>query len=259
MCPVGEMIPGMAYLVRRLLENTSNEGWLLAANADENASRDQLLAPPAAGRLNRVNGAAGATGIAPDILSEIAAERHELTPAEPGVGDGKPFFNEPMRDLSTERGRELIAAGIAKASIPVVANDRTPEQGLQMVGEAYDAYPAWRDTDPVEKRARVLTEAAAAMRARRDELTGIIIKENGKTWAEADADTCEAIDFCEYYARMAAGSVPPEAAREVHRRARRDLEPAVGRRGGDEPLELPARDLLRDDDGGAGDGQHGRS
>ncbi len=198
--PVGEMIPGMAYLVRRLLENTSNEGWLLAANAG-NASRDQLLAPPAPGKAPQVNGAAGTSSVAPDILAE-AAVRHGLTPAEPGVGDGKPFFNEPMRDLSTERGRELIAAGIARASIPVVANDRTPEQGLAMVGEAHDAFPAWRDTD-VLARARVLTEAAATMRARRDELTGIVIKENGKPWADADADVCEAIDFCEYYARMA--------------------------------------------------------
>ncbi len=30
--PVGEMIPGMAYLVRRLLENTSNESWLRAGS-----------------------------------------------------------------------------------------------------------------------------------------------------------------------------------------------------------------------------------
>ena len=48
-------------------------------------------------------------------------------------------------------------------------------------------------------------KAAAAMRARRDELCGVIIREAGKTWREADGDICEAIDFCEYYARQAAG------------------------------------------------------
>jgi RHH-type transcriptional regulator, proline utilization regulon repressor / proline dehydrogenase / delta 1-pyrroline-5-carboxylate dehydrogenase len=42
------------------------------------------------------------------------------------------------------------------------------------------------------------------MRQRRDELSAVMIKEAGKTWREADADTCEAIDFCEYYARQAA-------------------------------------------------------
>ena len=40
------------------------------------------------------------------------------------------------------------------------------------------------------------------MRERRDELAGIIMREAGKTWREADGDVCESIDFCEYYARM---------------------------------------------------------
>src|SRR5207249_4912528 len=47
--PVGEMIPGMAYLVRRLLENTSNESWLKAGFLD-NADPALLLAPPSATR-----------------------------------------------------------------------------------------------------------------------------------------------------------------------------------------------------------------
>ena len=46
-CPVGELLPGMAYLVRRLLENTSNEGFL-ANRFAKGASRDQLLKNPAA-------------------------------------------------------------------------------------------------------------------------------------------------------------------------------------------------------------------
>src|SRR5438093_10070838 len=33
-CPVGELLPGMSYLVRRLLENTSNEGFLKAKFSD---------------------------------------------------------------------------------------------------------------------------------------------------------------------------------------------------------------------------------
>ena len=43
--PVGEMIPGMAYFVRRLLENTSNQSWLRAGFSDE-VSDDVLLASP---------------------------------------------------------------------------------------------------------------------------------------------------------------------------------------------------------------------
>src|SRR5947209_3592069 len=44
-CPVGELLPGMSYLVRRLLENTSNEGFL-RAKFSENVSEDQLLRDP---------------------------------------------------------------------------------------------------------------------------------------------------------------------------------------------------------------------
>ena len=42
--PVGAVVPGMAYLVRRLLENTSNQSWFIKGERIE--SHDQLLAPP---------------------------------------------------------------------------------------------------------------------------------------------------------------------------------------------------------------------
>ncbi len=71
-----------------------------------------------------------------------------------------------------------------------------------MITRANNAFPAWRDFDPI-KRAEVLTRLANKMRARRDELSAIVSKEARKIWPEADADVCEAIDFCEYYARHA--------------------------------------------------------
>jgi proline dehydrogenase len=43
-CPVGELVAGMAYLVRRLLENTSNESFL--HEQARGVSVDELLAPP---------------------------------------------------------------------------------------------------------------------------------------------------------------------------------------------------------------------
>ncbi len=190
--PVGEMIPGMAYLVRRLLENTSNESWLKAGFLD-NADPMELLAPPAA---------KGLTQAPPKDLYEVAPERHQMSPAIPGIGDGRAFFNESFRDFSQKPVRETFAAAIARATVPRVANDRTPEQAGAMVAEAFKAFPAWRDFDP-RRRAKALILAAEAMRRQRDALSGVMIKEAGKTWREADADVCEAIDFCEYYARMA--------------------------------------------------------
>ncbi|HYE62973.1 MAG TPA: proline dehydrogenase family protein [Phycisphaerales bacterium] len=195
--PVGEMIPGMAYLVRRLLENTSNESWLKAGFMD-NADAGALLRAPAAPV------SANPAAVKQEQLS--SPERHMLTPAVKGVGEGsakgRPFFSEPMRDFADAKQRANFAAAIARATVPRVANDRTPQQGAEMVARAHKAFPAWRDVEP-RVRASVLTKAAALMREQRDGLAGVMIKEAGKTWREADADVCEAIDFCEYYARLA--------------------------------------------------------
>jgi len=187
--PVGEMIPGMAYLVRRLLENTSNESWLRAGFLDK-ASPERLLASP------------HREAPAPDSLLAEAPERHALTPAEPGVGDGRPFYTEPVRDFADAEARASFGAAVSKATVPKVAIDATPEDADRAVRVAHDSAPAWRDTDPLE-RANMLVRAADLMRRQRDGLAGVIIRESGKTWREADADVCEAIDFCEFYARCA--------------------------------------------------------
>ncbi len=194
--PVGEMIPGMAYLVRRLLENTSNESWLRSGFADA-ADDSQLVATP--------HRSAGAGSGRDDGLLRIrgSAERHALSSAHSEVADGLPFFTEPMRDFSDAATRTAFAAGVHMARVPSVANDTTVEQARTAIARLHAAFPAWRET-PIAERAAVLIRAAAALRARRDELSGIIIRESGKTWREADGDVCEAIDFCEYYAREAA-------------------------------------------------------
>ncbi|HEX7010831.1 MAG TPA: proline dehydrogenase family protein [Phycisphaeraceae bacterium] len=194
--PVGQVIPGMAYLVRRLLENTSNESWLRAGFHDQ-APAEVLLASP------HIQSDAG------DAASQPSqAQLHQLSPAVPGLGDGEPFLNEPTRDFADEAQRRAFAAAIAEARVPTVARDATPEQARDAVARAQQAFPAWRDT-PVLERARLLLRTASLMRQRRDELAGVMIREAGKTWREADADVCEAIDFCEYYARQAVRLLEP--------------------------------------------------
>ena len=211
--PVGQMIPGMAYLVRRLLENTSNESWLKSGFLD-NADESKLLASPhtapdAAPVPHKPAGTHATTGDANTIKTvepsaanlDRAPERHQLTPAVTLDGETlRPFYNESFRDFADNAQRVAFAEAVNRASVAVIANDRTPEQADAMVARAAVALAPWRDT-PIEVRSRVLIRAAALMRARRDELSGVMIKESGKTWREADADTCEAIDFCEFYAR----------------------------------------------------------
>ena len=195
--PVGEMIPGMAYLVRRLLENTSNESWLRASFHEEVAPETLLASPhhaldgPDPG-VDRIRG---------------AAERHRLSAPVTGVGNQRPFFTEPHHDFADAKQRADFATAVKAAVVPRVAIDATVAHAHKALDRAVDAARKWRDTDP-RTRANALT-AAAVMRTRRDELAGIEIREAGKPWREADADVCESIDFCEYYARMAIGLFEP--------------------------------------------------
>ena len=56
-----------------------------------------------------------------------------------------------------------------------------------IVDRAANAFSSWRDTDPIV-RSQVLVHAAAIMRTKRDDLCGVVMREAGKTWREADGD-----------------------------------------------------------------------
>jgi RHH-type proline utilization regulon transcriptional repressor/proline dehydrogenase/delta 1-pyrroline-5-carboxylate dehydrogenase len=209
--PYGQLLPGMAYLVRRLLENTSNESFLRAGFL-ENLPEEQLLMNPLELLRRKRANAGGANG-------HPARGREE-------------FRNEPVSDFSREENRESMRAALDQvrpllgATFPLVVNGRRLETGKwvesldpsrqsRVVGRcasagvddanaaaaaAKSAFPAWRDTAPGE-RAGILFRAAEVMRRRRFELAAWEVFETGKPWREADADVAEAIDFCEYYAR----------------------------------------------------------
>jgi RHH-type proline utilization regulon transcriptional repressor/proline dehydrogenase/delta 1-pyrroline-5-carboxylate dehydrogenase len=72
------------------------------------------------------------------------------------------------------------------------------------------AAPAWA-ARRADNRAGLLLRTAAELRRERPLLAALIAYEAGKPLPEAEADVCEAIDFCEYYARRAlvlAGGAP---------------------------------------------------
>ncbi|MCM2359692.1 MAG: proline dehydrogenase family protein [Geobacteraceae bacterium] len=225
--PVGELIPGMAYLVRRLLENTSNEGFLRRAFAG-NVSCEELLAPPEAW-----------PGEAP-------------TPVREGAG---PFASEPALDFSVKTVRADCRAALEKVRrelgrhCPAVIGGReelggerivsvnparpeqvvgtvaavTREQAAEAVAAARRAQPAWAGKSAAE-RAALLFRAAALARGRRLELLAWQVFETGKNWAEADADVAEAIDYLEYYGRemlrlgapLRMGDIPGEENRYLY-------------------------------------------
>jgi len=205
-CAIGELLPGMAYLVRRLLENTSNEGFLRIKNMGE-ATKDQLLGNP---------------------VNAIAAAPEPLARKPHAAGA---FINAANTDYTQAANRDKQRAAIAACTArlgqkwPLIINGKkitdreyiasvNPAKPSQVIGSwaratiadaeaavaaAQAAFPKWRAT-AIDDRARILDRAADLMESRRLELNSLLILEAGKPWIEADGDISEAIDFCRFYA-----------------------------------------------------------
>ncbi|MBD2136067.1 L-glutamate gamma-semialdehyde dehydrogenase [Anabaena sp. FACHB-1237] len=198
-CPYGDLLPGMAYLIRRLLENTANSSFL--RQNLENRPVDELLAPPLMSHAEaQSRGDEGFKGVA-DTDYAIEEERKKSHTAFAKVRQqlGQlhlPFINgeyvntETIIDSVNPSKFTQVIGKIGLASI---------EQAELAMKAAKAAFPAWKKT-PVKQRADILRKAAALMQAKRTELSAWIVLEVGKPVKEADAEVSEAIDFCLYYA-----------------------------------------------------------
>jgi 1-pyrroline-5-carboxylate dehydrogenase len=117
--------------------------------------------------------------------------RSELGREYPLVIGGERLTTESKLDSINPANRTQVVGRFNKA---------TKELANRAVEAADEAFRTWRNT-PAEKRAELLFRVAEIMRKRRHELSAWMIYEVAKTWPEADADTAEAIDFCEFYGR----------------------------------------------------------
>jgi 1-pyrroline-5-carboxylate dehydrogenase len=90
----------------------------------------------------------------------------------------------------------------------------TPEQANRAVEAANEAFHSWKRVS-AEERANILFRSADLLRKKRFENNSWMILEVGKSWAEADADTAEAIDFCEFYGREALRYAGPQPLTRV--------------------------------------------
>jgi RHH-type proline utilization regulon transcriptional repressor/proline dehydrogenase/delta 1-pyrroline-5-carboxylate dehydrogenase len=206
--PYGEMVPGMGYLVRRLLENTANESFL-RRSFTETVALDRLLENPVetAGRFHSEQRKAGGSPQTPGFRNEPAADftRREVRTAFPAAiaavrskaGQTVPLFinghdvitTDTIPSVNPNRPAEILGqvcqAGSQEISSAVIA--------------AAKAFPAWRAKTAAE-RAVCLQRAAGAARQQLFELAAWQVLEIGKQWDQAHADVSEAIDFLEYYA-----------------------------------------------------------
>jgi RHH-type transcriptional regulator, proline utilization regulon repressor / proline dehydrogenase / delta 1-pyrroline-5-carboxylate dehydrogenase len=200
--PVGELIPGMSYLVRRLLENTSNEGFLRQGFHDKENPQTLLKKP--------------------SFLPEDASVKNNA------------FTNEPLTDFTIKENRDHFVTEISKqknkisetplSSKPIIAGKKienlssidtySPEETNFHLGKVFLAEkitaieaveslnsfsPSWQNT-PVSERASILRKTAEHFRDNKAELSALTTLECGKEILEADAEIAEAIDFLNYYA-----------------------------------------------------------
>jgi RHH-type proline utilization regulon transcriptional repressor/proline dehydrogenase/delta 1-pyrroline-5-carboxylate dehydrogenase len=207
--PVGELVPGMAYLVRRLLENTSNESFVRARFA-EGRDLDELVKAPAVDRIS----VRGPAAVRPDTNLRKPGPYHHEPHAEWRRGEVRAAFGAAVSharlgidvpaviDGRRVHTRARIESVDPAAPSTVVATSAScgREEADAAIAAALRQVERWRET-PAAERAAVLFRAAAWMRARRNELAALLLYEAGKPWKEADGDVCEAIDFCEYYGR----------------------------------------------------------
>jgi RHH-type transcriptional regulator, proline utilization regulon repressor / proline dehydrogenase / delta 1-pyrroline-5-carboxylate dehydrogenase len=216
--PYGDLIPGMAYLVRRLLENTTNESFLRQSFSEHIAS-EKLLRNPA--EL--------AKAANPDPIFE---------------NDSNVFPNAPERNYSLAEDRQRMRDALAKVKkrfgqfYPLVIDGKNvatekelqslnPARPSEVVGRvaitalkevqlaidaAKKALPMWRNHS-ADKRAEYLFKAAEIVEQERDELAAWQVFEVGKNWREADADICETIDYLHYYAKEMIGLAKPRRLR----------------------------------------------
>jgi len=235
-CPIGELLPGMAYLVRRLLENTSNEGFLRAKFAENVPAKEllrdprELIKPTVAGTAhsggpsgsNHKNGASlhatpGDSFRNAPLVSFIYKDSQEkmqsaLHEVRKRFGEKQPLYiggekiwtDNLTPSVNPAEPTEIVGYG-TEAGV---------DEAERAVKAARAAFEKWRRT-PVEERARLLERAADILERRRYELSAVEVFEVGKPWSEADGDIREAIDFCTFYAQQMRRLGRPKLTQQV--------------------------------------------
>lgn len=123
-------------------------------------------------------------------LARVAGELGRDHPITIG---GKPVTTGAYLESYDPGRKDRLVGRAAKAGA------REIELAMDAAWQAYEGWSRWTMAD----RARLLVKLAAVMRRRREELAAWLVFEASKNYLEAIADVAEAIDFCEYYARIA--------------------------------------------------------
>ncbi|HAL67536.1 MAG TPA: trifunctional transcriptional regulator/proline dehydrogenase/L-glutamate gamma-semialdehyde dehydrogenase, partial [Pseudomonas sp.] len=228
--PVGTHETLLAYLVRRLLENGANTSFVNRI-ADQSISIQELVADPVTS-IERMGTQEGRIGLP---HPRIPLPR-DLYGTERANSAGIDMANEHrLASLSCamlatanndwKAGPLLACTASDSAATPVL----NPADHRDVVGHvqeatvadvdnaiqcALNAAPIWQATPPAE-RAAILERTADLMEAEIQPLMGLLIREAGKTFANAIAEVREAVDFLRYYAVQARNDLSNDAHRPL--------------------------------------------
>jgi 1-pyrroline-5-carboxylate dehydrogenase len=123
-------------------------------------------------------------------LKDVRAKLGRTYPLR--IGDKRIATDKKINSIMPA-DNETVVGYVSKAS---------QDHAQQAIESASETFKTWSRVEP-ETRARILFKAAAIMRRRVYELSAWMCFEESKGWIEAYADTCEAIDFLDFYAREA--------------------------------------------------------
>lgn len=233
--PYGETLPGMAYLVRRLLENSSGQSIL-----DMGLTDDQVV------KLEKPQ-------FSPDIKNDIdnlkpSTTSSTNTPPSLNPSSNEKFINQALYRFTQDEEHDRFIKALSQCrenfdqSYPLIIDGKAchskqsivsinPARPDEIIGTvasadqqmadaaiatAKKAHVHWSRLSMIE-RADYLRSIAQLLQVRRIEFASWQIFEAGKNWREADADVCEAIDFLYYYADQAElleNSTPDKASGE---------------------------------------------
>lgn len=106
------------------------------------------------------------------------------------IGEDKIYTDDKLKSYNPSNPDEVVG----------VFQKANAELAIRAIELAHAKFYEWKET-PAKKRAEYLVKAAKIMRKRKHLFSAMMVFEEGKNWVEADADTAEAIDFLEFYAR----------------------------------------------------------
>jgi RHH-type proline utilization regulon transcriptional repressor/proline dehydrogenase/delta 1-pyrroline-5-carboxylate dehydrogenase len=171
--PYGELLPGMAYLIRRLLENTANSSFLRQSMEDRPI--EELLAPPVVDTFKPSSTKGAQRGVFPNVADTDYAEVEARQEAQQALAKVRQQLGKTYLPLvNGEYVSTEVTVDSVNPSNPTEVIGKigllSIEQADQALQAAKAAFPSWRRT-PVRQRAGVLRKAADLMEQRRAELS----------------------------------------------------------------------------------------